>query len=62
MSLYTHVYVSLIFFLFLLASDDLRQAETLANSYPNTSATSLNVQTEEDKLKSLIKGHDLVMR
>lgn len=44
-----------------LASNILEQAQQLSNSYQNTTATTVDV-TSEESLSSLIQNHELVVR
>lgn len=45
-----------------LGSVLLRQAEELAAKYPNTIPIMLDVDSQEGRLDSLVKDHDLVIR
>ena len=47
---------------YLSASMMLRQAEELAEKYPNTIPVMLDAVSQEGHLDSLVKDHDLVIR
>ena len=49
------------FSLCFLASNEIKQAEHIAATNPNTAATLLDVQSDND-LDSLVKEHSLVVR